>query len=79
MAARLAHHRGDGTAGGMKTLNDVIYDLEYISYACQRDSKPEISPERWAAIGFSNVPEKEARYQAELAIIKARVAAEFPL
>jgi hypothetical protein len=55
-------------------LKPLFDRLTYINYACQRDEKPEVSPERWAACGYPNVPEMEAQYQAEKAIQKARAS-----
>jgi hypothetical protein len=53
------------------TLNDVIYDLTYINYACNRDAFPDKPVENWARI-YPKAAELEARYQAEKAIGKAR-------
>lgn len=63
----------------MKEWDEIVETLAYVNYACQRDLNPEIPPERWAAMGFKDVPTLEARYQAELAITKAQVSAGYPL
>jgi hypothetical protein len=58
------------TSRGEITLGEVIADLTYINYACNRDAAPQITPEAWARI-YPRADELEARYQTEKAITKA--------
>ena len=53
------------------TVGEALAELLYIGYATNRDQRPDISPERWAAI-YPNAEALEAKYQAEKAITKAR-------
>lgn len=46
-------------------VGSVVDELTYRSYACNRRRAPAVAPERWAHI-FADVPELEARFQAEL-------------
>jgi len=48
--------------------------VTYINYACNRDARPDIPPERYAKAGYPDVPAMEARYQAEKAIAKAKAS-----
>jgi len=48
----------------MPEINDVIDELTYRSYRFNRDSSPDVTPEKWGLV-FGNVPEMEARYQRE--------------
>ena len=53
------------------TVGEAIAELLFISYATNRDQRPDITPARWAAI-YPNAEALEAKYQAEKAILKAR-------
>jgi len=53
----------------------LVDSLTFISYACNRGLRPDITPERWATV-YPNVPAMEAKLQADLAIGKARAQAE---
>ena len=53
------------------TVGEALAELLYIGYATNRDQRPDISPERWAAI-FPHAEALEAKYQAERAINNAR-------
>lgn len=55
-------------------LHPLIDELTYQNYAANRAYAPHIPPERWARM-YGDVREMEARYQAELAIIKAKAEA----
>lgn len=55
------------------TSESLLGELIFINYAANRDTFPEKTPEQWARI-YPNAHELEARYQAEKAIEKARVA-----
>lgn len=49
----------------------IVDELTYVNYACNRDAAPEVPAERWVRM-FPNGAVLEARYQAEKAINKAR-------
>lgn len=59
------------TSLGPMTAEQIVDHLTYVSYRVNRDAAPHITPEAWAKAGFPNVPEMEARYQADLALRKA--------
>ena len=53
------------------SVGEALSELIYISYATNRDRRPDITTARWAAI-YHNAEALEAKYQAEKAIIRAR-------
>jgi len=55
-------------------LEDLVIDLMYEAYAWNRDRTPDITPERWKKILGPEVDLMEAKYQADKAIQKARLA-----
>lgn len=57
------------TNRGALTISQVIADLTYVNYACNRDAAPHVTPEEWARI-YPRAAELEARYQAEKVIAK---------
>lgn len=50
---------------GVTAAKPILDELIYDSYAHNRKSAPQVSPERWARI-FPNVVEMEVRYQKEI-------------
>lgn len=58
------------TSKGQITLGDVIADLVYVNYACNRDSGS--TPDSWKKVYDSaDVDRMEARYQAAKMIARA--------
>jgi len=62
------------TNRGAMTIGEIIADLTYINYACNRDAAPHVTPTSWKRVYGSDVDTMEARYQTEKIIIKARSA-----
>jgi hypothetical protein len=52
-------------------LQPIVDELTYQNYAANRAYAPHVSPERWGRL-YPNVKEMEARYLAELAILRAK-------
>lgn len=50
----------------------VVDELTYRCYSYNRRRSPHVGPEKYTACGWRDVPEMEARLQAEIAIEKAR-------
>lgn len=55
-------------------LQPLVDELVYVNYAANRDCSPDVTPERWKKVYGPSVDEMEARYQAEKAITKAKLA-----
>jgi hypothetical protein len=54
--------------GGLEEAMTTSQVIDYLTYRCyffNRMRSPEISPERYKAIGFPNVDEMEEQYQQE--------------
>lgn len=62
------------TNKGAMTVLGIFDYLTYVSYANNRDSAPDITPNSWKKVYGPEVDSMEARYQAEKAITKARRA-----
>lgn len=56
----------------MNEITALMGDLVYKSYAFNRDTAPDISPNSWKKVYGPEVDDMEAKYQAEKAILKAR-------